>query len=166
MIDPRLTLRLAAMEDIPFIMATERQPGFEHFVGRWTVEAHGETQANPANGYLIGMDEAGERQGFAILRDIYNAEGNVYLQRIAVAEPGRGFGSLLLDRVADWVFENTEAFRFWLHMAATNDRAAHVYAGAGFVTEGRLRLAHVIPGVGRCDALLLSMLRQEWLKRD
>jgi hypothetical protein len=40
MIGRQLGLRLAQPADIPFILATERIPGFEKFVGRWSKEDH------------------------------------------------------------------------------------------------------------------------------
>ena len=35
-----ITLRPATEADIPFVMATERMPGFERTVGRWEEAAH------------------------------------------------------------------------------------------------------------------------------
>lgn len=155
-------LRKADVADIPFIMATERQPGFEWFVGRWEEARHRAEFDLPATAYLIGLDEAGAPQGFAILRQLDNPEKNIYLQRIAVAGPGRGVGRHLLRAVTDWVFSKTDAYRFWFHMKAGNDRARHVYALCGFTEDGWMRQNHFTPDGQRADALVLSMLRPEW----
>ena len=36
-----MSAEFATPDDIPAIMAIERTPGFEDFVGRWTHEQHG-----------------------------------------------------------------------------------------------------------------------------
>jgi RimJ/RimL family protein N-acetyltransferase len=159
-------LRRASVEDIPFMMATERQPGFEWFVGQWSAELHAERMADPTNAYLVGLDHTGQPQGFVIVRHLDEPEGNIYLQRIAIAVHGTGFGRRLLLAVTDFVFRETGAFRFWLHMKADNARADYVYRSLGFTEEGRLRLAHIGPNGERGDALIFSMLRPEWSSRS
>ncbi len=159
-------LRRAGVEDIPFMMATERQPGFEWFVGHWSAELHAERMADPTNAYVVGLDQTGQPQGFAILRELDNAWDNVYLQRIAVASPGQGFGRRLLERVTDFVFHETKAHRFWLHMKAGNARAQHVYRQCGFTEEGLLRQAVIAPDGSRIDSHVFSILRPEWSSRS
>jgi RimJ/RimL family protein N-acetyltransferase len=161
-----VSLRRAVMEDLPFIMATERQPGFEWLLGQNTADEHAQAMALPANAYLLGLDLAGAPQGFAILKDLLDPQGNVYLQRIAVALHGQGFGRGLLASVVDFAFATTAAHRFWLYMKAGNDRAHHVYLQSGFTEEGRLRQAMIAPDGGRMDSHVFSMLRPEWSSRS
>ncbi len=61
------------------------------------------------------------------------------LQRIAVAEPGRGLGSEVLRAVMDKVFGEFGAHRLWLDTYLDNTRAQHVYRSAGFSQEGVIR---------------------------
>jgi RimJ/RimL family protein N-acetyltransferase len=89
------------------IMATERGPGFERFVGRWSEQEHRAALASAGYAYLLGTPDDKSLVGFAIVRDIDDAHGNVCLKRIAVTHPGQGFGSRLLRATVDWVFQNT-----------------------------------------------------------
>jgi RimJ/RimL family protein N-acetyltransferase len=155
-------LRRAVADDIGFIMATERLPGYEWLVGRWDAARHAATLAEPSSATLVAEDAAGVAQGFAILRQIDDPDGNVFLQRIAVAFPGNGFGRPMLCQVTDWVFGETAAHRLWLLMKQGNDRADHVYRTSGFSQEGVLRQSQIGPDGSRVDALMFSKLRAEW----
>jgi RimJ/RimL family protein N-acetyltransferase len=131
-----ITLRSARVGDIAFIMATERQPGFDLLVSRWNEDEHRRCLAMPSYAYLIGLDASGTPAGFAIIRDVDDPHDNVCLKRIAVAHPGTGFGGEFLDLVVDWVFRETRAHRLWLDVLANNARARHVYATHGMSQEG------------------------------
>jgi diamine N-acetyltransferase len=157
------TVRRGRVEDIAFVMTTERRPGYDLMVGRWTEAAHRAALANPAYAYLIGADGAGQSGGFVILRDLDDPHGNVCLKRIAVERPGSGFGTALLRLALCWTFSETPAHRVWLDVLADNARARHVYAAAGFVEEGLLRQAYQLPDGGRIDLVLMSILRPNWI---
>lgn len=156
-----VTLRPATEADIPFVMATERMPGFERTVGRWEEAAHRAEIANPASAYFIGERE-GEPAGFAIVLSLDEPAGNVLLKRIAVAAPDRGIGRALLAQVIDWVFARPQSHRFWLTVAPHNERARHLYRSLGFQQEGMLREAHINPQGERISSVLMSLLRPEW----
>ena len=47
------TVRRGRVEDIAFVMTTERRPGYDLMVGRWSEAAHRAALANPAYAYLI-----------------------------------------------------------------------------------------------------------------
>lgn len=158
-------LRPAGPEDIAFIMATERSPGFEKLVGRWSEEAHRAALTTVSHAYLLGMDAAGERAGFAIVRDLDDAHGNVCLKRIAVTAPGRGFGSGFVGALVRWAFTHTAAHRLWLDVMAHNARARHVYGAHGFVEEGVMRGAYLGADGGRIDLVLMSLLRPDWRQK-
>ena len=146
-------------------MAIERKPGFEEFVGRSSAGFHARVIVDPDYAYLVGLDDNGAIGGFAIIRDLTQAQGNTCLKRIAVAQPGRGFGKWLLASVIDWVFESTPTHRFWLDHIVTNTRARHVYERNGFVGEGVFRQAYVMPDGARIDLAVMSLLRPEWQAR-
>lgn len=157
-----MTLRRAAAGDIAFMMATERLPGYDWYVGRWDEAKYREIMADPANGFLIGLDAGGAPCGFAILRHNDDREQNLYLQRLAMVAPGTGLGRPMLRALLGWVFGETDTHRLWLYVKDGNDRARHVYDSCGFTTEGRLREAFVTPKGQRCDAFIMSILRAEW----
>ncbi|MBP0446496.1 GNAT family N-acetyltransferase [Roseomonas sp. SSH11] len=158
---PRLTLRRAGAEDIRFVMAVEATPGHDAFINQQAEAEHAAQLASPAFAYFIAEAEAAP-VGFAILSELTDRRGNHCLKRIAVAQPGRGFGTPLFNAVTDWTFANTAAHRFWLHALASNGRALHVYQREGFTIEGRLRQARPRPDGSREDLIILSLLRPEW----
>lgn len=156
-------LRRATRDDIAAIMAIERQPGYEHYVGRSSADFHARAIIDPDHAYLAGLDAHGAMAGFAILRGLSDVMGNVTLKRFVVGTPGKGIGSALLREVIDWTFTNTSAHRFWLDHIITNDRARHVYERCGFRREGVMREAYAMPEDGRrVDLALMSLLRPEW----
>ena len=158
-----MELRRATSDDIPAIMAIERQPGFEQFVGRSSAEFHARAFDDADYAYLVGLDADGAIGGFGILRGLSDTMGNVTLKRFVVAAPGRGFGTALLREIIDWVFTNTTTHRLWLDHIITNDRARHVYEQCGFRREGVMREAYAMPTDGtRIDLALMSILRPEW----
>jgi RimJ/RimL family protein N-acetyltransferase len=159
-------LRLANADDIAAIMEIERQPGFEDFVGRSSAEFHARALTDPDYAYLVGEDGIGTIAGFAILRDLANPMGNIYLKRIAVRTPGSGFGQPFLSSVIDWVFSETSNHRFWLDHFVTNHRARHVYERCGMIHEGIYREAYQFPDGGRADLGVMSILRHEWAEHD
>src|ERR1700721_3302968 len=111
MVGTSIRLRPAAPQDIAFIMATERIAGFEQLVGRWSEEAHRAALATAGHAYLLGIDAAGERTAFAIVRDLDDAHGNVCLKRIAVTAPGRGVGSRFVGELGARAFARTPPHR-------------------------------------------------------
>jgi RimJ/RimL family protein N-acetyltransferase len=160
-----IRLRPAGPEDIAFIMATERIPGFEKLVGCWSEDAHRAALAAAGHAYLLGIDPANERAGFAIVRDLDDAHGNVCLKRIAVTAPGRGTGGALVGALVRWAFTQSAAYRLWLDVMAHNARARHVYASHGFVEEGVMRGAYLGADGGRVDLVLMSLLRPDWRQK-
>lgn len=160
---PAVSLRRAAPDDIETIMAIERQPGYEFFVGRSSAEFHARAIIDPDYAYLVGLGEDGPIGGFGILRGLSETMGNVTLKRFVVASPGKGFGTALLREIIGWVFTETATHRLWLDHIITNDRARHVYEQCGFKREGVMREAYQMPDDGgRIDLALMSLLRPEW----
>ncbi|MDO8799020.1 GNAT family N-acetyltransferase [Phenylobacterium sp.] len=119
--------------DIPDLLQIERLPGYDAFIGQWPPEEHAAEMSSPAARYL-GWREGGELTGFVIFQKF--DQSTVRLRRIAVAGPGGGLGTTLLQAVVDWAFANTDAEAVDLHVRAGNDRARAVYAREGFVPSG------------------------------
>ncbi len=163
---PALRLRRASPDDIGFIMETERLPGYDYFIGRYSADEHKAHMASEAFAYLVGEDETNLPVGFVIFNDLDNRDGNVCLKRIAVAVPDRGYGSQLVSSAIDFVFREMETFRLWLNVVRGNDRALSVYRKAGFVEEGAKRQSAVLPDGNRADLVMMSILRPEWSARN
>lgn len=131
-----VTLRPATPDDIPFIMATERLPGYDELVGRFEEDVHRANLTDDNWLYFIGLDDTGTPRGFAILQNRNDNDGSEFLRRIAVTDAGGGFGKPFLSVLIDWVFANTDNRRFHLHVRNANTRARHVYESLGFIADG------------------------------
>ncbi len=162
--EANLTLRAAAAGDLDAIMAIERTPGFERWVGRSSAEEH-RAMMNDANyAYLVGeADDA--VVAFAILRDLGDQHGNRYLKRVAVERPGEGVGGAFLARVVDWAFDRVGAHRFWLDCFSHNARAQRVYEKLGFTRDGVLREAYLGADGVRRDLTMMALTRPQWVER-
>jgi RimJ/RimL family protein N-acetyltransferase len=155
-----LRLEPGTEADIPFVMATERRPGYEQFVGRWDEGRHRQALREQRYTYFVASDGS-ERVGFAIVRDWNSPEGTALIKRVAVADPGRGIGRALLRAVVARAFEETSAYRLWLGVFPENLRARRAYEAVGFVAEGIARGSAFFGGEHR-DELVMSMLRPDW----
>jgi RimJ/RimL family protein N-acetyltransferase len=155
---PDPTLRPATPADLDAIMAWERGPGYEAFVGRSSRAEHEAMLTDVRHVYLIGEREA----AFAILRDLEDIHGNVYLRRIAVAQPGSGDGARFLARVLDWTFAQPLPHRFHLDCFEDNARAQAMYARLGFTRDGVAREAYLDPAGRRRTLILMALTRPEW----
>jgi RimJ/RimL family protein N-acetyltransferase len=162
---PTLTLRRAALADIGAVMAIERSPDFEHCVGRSEEAEHRAMLASPSHAYRLGIGESGAVEAFAILRDLDDSHGNVYLKRVAVARPGRGLGTAFLRLVLDEAFGPMGTDRFHLDCFAENARAQRVYRKLGFSRDGILRKAYRLADGTRTDLVMMALLRSEWEER-
>jgi diamine N-acetyltransferase len=142
-------------------MATERLPGFERQVAISTEDEHRARLAGSDARYLIAHWPDGPAQGFALLEGVHDRHQGVKLRRIAVLEPGRGFGRPFTAALIDWTFAHTDTARLWLDVFVDNPRARHVYRSLGFREDGILRQAY-LRGEERVDRVLMSILRDEW----
>lgn len=157
---PNLVLRAASPADLDAIMAIERAPGYEARVGRSARGEHEAMLAGPRHAYFVGERDGVE--AFAILRDLDDPHGNVYLKRIA-ARPGRGAGPALLRRLLDWTFAKTPAHRFHLDCFDDNAPAQAMYERLGFTRDGVLREAYLAPDGRRRDLVLMALTRPQWV---
>ena len=155
-----IALRPARLDDLDAILSLERGEGYETLVGRSTRREHEDMFAGGRHAYFVGESE--RLEAFSILRDIDHPHGNLYLQRIAVAQPGRGVGARFLSLLIDWAFANSKAHRFYLDCFDDNFRAQAMYGKLGFRRDGLLRQAYLAPDGRRRDLVLMSLLRPEW----
>ena len=163
--EANLTLRAASAGDLDAILAIERTPGFEHWVGRSSAEDHRAMMDDVNFAYLVG-EAGGEVVAFAILRDLNDPHGNRYLKRVAVARPDHGVGGAFLERVVDWAFDRVGAHRFWLDCFSHNARAQRVYERLGFTRDGVLREAYLGADGVRRDLTMMALTRPQWVERN
>jgi RimJ/RimL family protein N-acetyltransferase len=158
------TTGFASEADIPAIMAIERTPGFEGFVGRWTRERHLEEIAKDSSRYFL-LRNGGEVQAFAIFQQIGEPDLRVHLKRIVARDAGQGSGTRLLGHAIEWLYTNSRTNRIDLDLFVENERARHTYEKMGFIVEGHLRDYHRSVDGRIRDALVMSILRRDWASR-
>ena len=156
--------KFATQADIPAIMAIERTPGFEDYVGRWSEEQHAAELAKKSTRYFV-LRDGGAIQAFAIFQHIGDPDLRVHLKRIVAKDAGQGLGSRLLSQALDWLYTETETNRIDLDLFVENERARRAYEKLGFIVEGRLRDYHRSVDGRIRDALIMSILRKDWAKR-
>jgi diamine N-acetyltransferase len=153
-------IRHATAADLPFIMATERQIGYEDLVGRWDEQHHLAALVDSRFAYFVG-EINGAAVGFVIVRDWVSDERVTCVKRIAVVHPGLGTGRRLLAAVVDEIFKTTSAHRVWLGVFPENERARRAYEAVGFRAEGVARESAFFGGKFKHE-LIMSLLRHEW----
>ena len=156
-----LFVRDAARADVDAICAIERIPAFRLFVGSWPPEQHLELMGSPDARYVVAVDERDEVHGFAILKGIMSVNRSLELVRLAVKEPNKGSGRMLLRACLLAAFDQYGAHRLWLDLFQGNERARHVYLGAGFKIDGLFRESILLDGKYH-SMLLMSMLEDEY----
>jgi ribosomal protein S18 acetylase RimI-like enzyme len=157
-----IVLRVATPADVDFVVATERLPGYERLTAQWSAAEHAAALARADTCYLVASRPAGPLEGFAILQPLNDVHEGAKLKRIAVTQPGSGFGRPFLAALLDWVFTATDAERLWLDVFTHNERARHAYRTAGFTEDGLLRQAYRMADGSRADRVIMSVLRREW----
>jgi diamine N-acetyltransferase len=161
----RLTLRPALFADIGAIMAIERSPDYERYVGRSDEEGHRAMLSSPSHAYRLGLGERDAVEAFAVVRGLDDPHLNLYLKRIAVTRPGEGVGTAFLGLVLDEAFGPLSAERFHLDCFADNIRAQRSYAKLGFTRDGVLRQAYRLADGTRKDLVMMAVLKSEWEAR-
>jgi RimJ/RimL family protein N-acetyltransferase len=157
----QLSLRRANRADLDAIMTIERRPDFADYVGRSTRAEHEAMLDSPRFAYLVGVDGR-DVVAFAILRDLDDPHGNLYLKRIVAERPGVGIGKAFSAMLLDWVFAHTMTHRVHLDCFTHNVRARKLYAALGFSRDGLLREAYLAPDGRRRDLDLMALTRPEW----
>jgi diamine N-acetyltransferase len=131
-----VSLRRATADDISFIKATERLPGYDVLIGCDEEDVHRANLADDNWLYFIGLDASYTPQGFAVLQNRLDGDGSEFLRRIAMANAGCGFGKPFLSALIDWIFKYSDNVRCHLNVRSSNDRARHVYSTLGFEDVG------------------------------
>lgn len=155
-----MPLEFATPDDIPAIMAIERIPGYDIFIGAFEADEHAAHMASSDARYLVWRQD-GRVLAFAILMKLDNPHGVVLLKRLGSAVIDTGLGRRLLPALIDHVFETTGCHRLELDVSEENPRAAHVYRREGFIQEGTVREVFRHPD-RYVSSHLFSMLRREW----
>ena len=154
-----LRLRPTREDDLDYVVAAEAAPDAAPFLAPSPRDEHAEFLRDEDQRHLIA-EAGGARVGFVLLR-LHARDRAVELRRLAITEPGRGYGRAALRLVVAAAFGEHGAHRLWLDVKPHNHRARALYRSEGFVEEGVLRDALHIDG--RFESLVvMSLLRPEW----
>lgn len=155
-------MRRAGVADIPAIMAIERLPGYDLYIGRHDGDEHAAFQASEDAAEFV-WEQDGRVRGFALLQKLASPH-IAQAKTIAVDARGEGLGRPFVRALIDHVFTATGAHRLELDTSAENPRARRLYESLGFVHEGRVRDVYRYEG-RYISSDLFSILRPEWEAR-
>lgn len=153
--------RPTTLDDIAFVVASEKHTENSMFVTSQSEEEHREYIADPNVSHWI-IEKAADSTpvGYIILLGV--KEGIVIeFRRIVIAEKGLGIGTSALRWIKKFAFEECNAHRLWLDVVTHNERARALYKGQGFFEEGILREC-VQTASGWNSYVLMSMLAHEY----
>src|SRR3954453_10066885 len=136
-----MRLRPAVPADLPQIVALERLPESQRYVGQWTDDQHARAMAGPNARYYVHEDVNGRIQAYVLLLGFAEGVSSIEFKRFVVGQPGRGLGRHLLTEVLRLVFDEFGAHRLFLDVVEDNARARHLYSSFGFSEEGIMREA-------------------------
>ena len=154
-----MMLRRATPSDLPFLLEVEQRFSSQGLVHSDDGDTH-QRKMNDADCAYFIAEEQDAPVGYVVLRGLTAGNRSVELQRIAVAEPGRGHGRRALTLAIDKAFREFGAHRVWLDVFQDNRRARHVYQEAGFVEEGTLRDC-ITHGERYRSLVVMSLLENE-----
>lgn len=160
----KLQLRRTTPEDLEFVLTAERHEENRPYIGQWSLEEHTAGLTDEDILHLLLTDAAGNSIGYVIVTGLRDPNSSVCLKRIVVHAKERGYGTLLLGLLTDYIFTHTQTHRLWLDVRENNDRAKHVYTGAGFILEGTLRDS-VRLGDTFVSMQVMSILRPEYERK-
>ena len=155
-----MILRPAVPNDLPYVLSIEIPYKEMGFVGGDDLAAHTRRLADPDCWYAIVETESGSA-GYVILTGLSSVNRSVELRRIAIAEPNRGLGRLVLGAVMQKAFDEFSLHRLWLTVFPDNPRAHHLYKSIGFVEEGMLREC-IKRGDAYRSLIVMSVLESEY----
>jgi RimJ/RimL family protein N-acetyltransferase len=166
---PRLRLRPTMLSDLDFVISVERDSHNLPFITPWERTQHeGAVRFPDFRHFIIEAGDAYASAGFVILQGCRNPQRSVELKRLVLQPKGLGYGRACVRLLKQMAFRDLHAHRFWLDVKQLNTRALALYAGEGFVEEGRLResVRVSIDGADGYDSLVvMSMLDREYQAR-
>ncbi len=156
-----MNFRKTTIGDIEQIIATEQK--YQEFIGQWSFEQHKSALLDEDTAHVVFYDEQHDYIGYAIIKDLTNANKSIELMRIAINQPNNGYGKMAIGLMLDWCFGELHAHRVWLDLREHNERARKVYNSIGFRQEGLLRDC-IFTNDGYESLVIMSILESEYLR--
>ncbi len=158
-----LTIRLrpTMLSDLDFVGTVESDPDNRPFITPWErVQHEGAVRFPYFRHFIIEAGSDYPSAGFVILQGCRNPHASIELKRLVLQPKGLGYGRACVRLLADMVFRDLGAHRFWLDVKSENERALALYRSEGFVEEGRLRES-VRSSAGYDSLIVMSLLEPE-----
>ena len=153
------------LSDLDFVQTVETDPHNLPFITPWERTQHeGAVRFPDFRHFIVEAGSEWNRAGFVILQGCRSRHRSVELKRIVLQPKGRGIGRACVRLLKQMAFHDLHAHRFWLDVKALNQRATALYAGEGFVEEGRLRES-VKLDEGYETLIVMGMLDREYQAR-
>ncbi|QGQ19942.1 GNAT family N-acetyltransferase [Cellulomonas sp. JZ18] len=116
--------------------------------------------------FAVTANGSDEYRGEIVLTDV-DEDVRCAGLRLAMrpAYRGRGYGTEAIELVLEFAFEGLGLHRVELEALSINTRAVSLYENIGFRVEGRRRDGYR-DGDGWCDAIVMSMLEDEYRARQ
>jgi RimJ/RimL family protein N-acetyltransferase len=157
------------LSDLDFVVSVEQDGRNLAFITPWERTQHeGAIRFPDSRHFIVEAGTGWEHVGFVILQGCRNPSRSVELKRIVLQTQGRGLGRACVRLLKQLAFRDLHAHRFWLDVKSLNTRALHLYAGEGFVEEGRLRESVRLgsdDAAGWDSLVVMSMLDREYQAR-
>jgi putative hydrolase of HD superfamily len=131
-----IALRRATLDDLDAVLDLEHRPEHAKAIAQSSRTAHERTFDDPSLQILVAThDDA--FAGYLMLSGVGSQV--VRLERIAIADKGRGHGRAALRALFDLVYGEFEAIELTLDVVETNIRARRLYDSMGFQVQGLVR---------------------------
>ncbi|MFL6698505.1 MAG: GNAT family N-acetyltransferase [Vitreoscilla sp.] len=164
-----LRIRPTMLSDLDFVVSVEQDARNLPFITPWERTQHeGAIRFPDSRHFIVEAGDEWEHVGFVILQGCRNPTRSVELKRIVLQMQGRGLGRACVRLLKQLAFRDLHAHRFWLDVTSQNSRALRLYAGEGFVEEGRLRETVRLgadDSEGWDSLVVMSMLDREYQTR-
>ena len=164
-----LRIRPTMLSDLDFVVSVEQDARNLPFITPWERTQHeGAIRFPDSRHFIVEAGDQWEHVGFVILQGCRNPTRSVELKRIVLQTQGRGLGRACVRLLKQLAFRDLHAHRFWLDVTSLNTRALRLYAGEGFVEEGRLRETVRLgadDSAGWDSLVVMSMLDREYQAR-
>ena len=165
-----LRIRPTMLSDLDFVVAVEQDGRNLPHITPWERTQHeGAIRFPDSRHFIVEAGQDWAQVGFVILQGCRNPMRSIELKRIVLQTHGRGLGRACVRVLKQMAFRDLHAHRFWLDVKSLNTRALHLYAGEGFVEEGRLRESVRLTGAdspeGWDSLVVMSMLDREYQAR-
>lgn len=158
-----LRLRPTMLSDLEFVLSIEQDLQNRPYITPWErIQHEGAVRFPDFRHFIVESGPDYRSTGFVILQGCRSQSRSVELKRIVLQTKGQGLGRACVGLLAQLVFRDLGAHRFWLEVRSLNTRAVALYRSEGFVEEGCLRDSVCTVDGGYDSLIVMSLLEGEY----